>query len=187
MSASSLSNARDAVPGAAPGKPMERLARAGMAAPEAASTYGSALWRCCRPRATTRARPITRARCSRWPATPAARSSSGSPRSGCSHTPAAFAVAAFGSSIESEAKDRLKALGSGVVYLVLGIRAVKIASGAGAGRQAKEQQDYTASAMQHTGGRWLVAIVGIASVIAGACSSTKRSGVSSKKILISER
>ncbi len=73
------------------------------------------------------------------------------------------------------------------MYLVLGIRAVKIASGAGAGRQAKEQQDYTASAMQHTGGRWLVAIVGIASVIAGACSSTKRSGVSSKKILISER
>ncbi len=78
-----------------------------------------------------------------------------------------FAVAAFGSSIESEAKDRLKALGSGVVYLLLGISAVKIAAGAGGGSQAAQQQGYTAKAMQHTGGRWLVAIVGIAIIVAG--------------------
>lgn len=78
-----------------------------------------------------------------------------------------FAVAALGSSIESETADRLKALGSGVVYLLLGISAVKIASGAGGGSQAKQQQGYTAKAMQHTGGRWLVALVGIAVVVAG--------------------
>lgn len=78
-----------------------------------------------------------------------------------------FAVAALGSSIESEAMDRLKALGSGIVYLLLGVSAVKIASGAGAGSQTKEQQGYTAKAMQHTGGRWLVALVGVAIVVGG--------------------
>ncbi|HEU5265575.1 MAG TPA: DUF1206 domain-containing protein, partial [Jatrophihabitans sp.] len=78
-----------------------------------------------------------------------------------------LALAAFGSTEADSAASRLKSLGSGVIYLLLGISAVNIASGAGGGSQSGKQKHWTAEAMQHTGGRWLVGIVGIAILAAG--------------------
>ena len=78
-----------------------------------------------------------------------------------------LAVAALGSSEANKASARLKALGSGVLDLLLAVSAVKIAAGAGAKSQSGTQQLWTAKAMQHDGGRWLVGIIGVAVVVAG--------------------
>jgi len=62
---------------------------------------------------------------------------------------------------------RLKSLARAVIYGFFAYQAFKIISGAGGGSQAKKQEDLTASVMRHTGGRWLVGVLGLVIVIVG--------------------
>jgi uncharacterized protein DUF1206 len=63
---------------------------------------------------------------------------------------------------------RLKSLVRALVYGFFAYQTFKIISGSAGGSQAARQEDLTASVMRHSGGRWLVGIVGLAIVIAGA-------------------
>jgi hypothetical protein len=65
------------------------------------------------------------------------------------------------------AGPRLKSLVRAVIYAFFAYLTFKVISGAGGGSQASRQQDLTAKVMHHPGGQWLVAIVGLAIVIAG--------------------
>jgi Domain of Unknown Function (DUF1206) len=77
--------------------------------------------------------------------------------------------AAFGVTGEGRgAGPRLKSLARAVVYGFFAYQTFKIISGAGGGSQAARQEDLTASVMRHSGGRWLVGVVGLIIVIVGA-------------------
>jgi hypothetical protein len=76
--------------------------------------------------------------------------------------------AAFGVSGDGNgAGPRLKSLVRAVIYAFFAYLTFKIISGVGGGSQTRTQQDLTAKVMHHTGGRWLVGIVGLFIVIAG--------------------
>jgi len=64
------------------------------------------------------------------------------------------------------AGPRLKSLVRAVLYAIFSVLTVKVITGQQAS-QASQQKDLTATVMHHTGGRWLVGIVGLAIVIAG--------------------
>ena len=64
------------------------------------------------------------------------------------------------------AGPRLKSLGRAVVYAGFAYLTFTVISGRPRS-QRREQQDLTASVMQHPGGQWLVAIAGLAVVIIG--------------------
>jgi hypothetical protein len=64
------------------------------------------------------------------------------------------------------AGPRLKSLVRAVLYATFGYLTLKVITGKKAS-QASQQKDMTATVMQHTGGQWLVGIVGVAIVIAG--------------------
>jgi hypothetical protein len=75
--------------------------------------------------------------------------------------------AAFGVTGEGYgAGPRLKSLVRAVIYAFFAYLTFKIIAGS-AGSQKKKQQDLTAQVMHHTGGQWLVGIVGAIIVIAG--------------------
>jgi len=75
--------------------------------------------------------------------------------------------AAFGVTGEGNgAGPRLKSLVRALVYAGFAYLTFQVISGA-QGSQAGRQRDWTAKAMHHTGGRWLVGIVGLIVVIAG--------------------
>lgn len=77
--------------------------------------------------------------------------------------------AAFGVTGDGRgAGPRLKSVVRAVIYAFFAYLTFKIIFGAGGGSQASRQQDLTATIMRHAGGRWLVGIVGLAIVIAGA-------------------
>src|SRR6266566_6139600 len=75
---------------------------------------------------------------------------------------AAFGVTGDGNG----AGPRLKSLARAVLYAGFAYLTLKVISGV-QGSQAKKQQDLTATVMHHAGGRWLVAIAGLAIVFAG--------------------
>lgn len=62
---------------------------------------------------------------------------------------------------------RAKSLLRAVVYTGLAVTAVAVLSGRG-GSQGDQQQGLTARVLGETGGRWLVGVVGVAVVVAGA-------------------
>jgi hypothetical protein len=75
--------------------------------------------------------------------------------------------AAFGVSGEGNgAGPRLKSLGRALIYAGFAYLTFQVISGAHSS-QAGRQQDVTAKVMHHTGGQWLVGIVGLIVVIAG--------------------
>jgi amino acid transporter len=75
--------------------------------------------------------------------------------------------AAFGVTGERPgAGPRLKSLVRAIVYAFLAFLTFKVISGA-AGNETRRQQDITARLIHHTGGQWVVAIVGLVIVIAG--------------------
>jgi hypothetical protein len=75
--------------------------------------------------------------------------------------------AAFGVTGEPPgAGPRLKSLGRAIIYAAFSYLTFTVIHGT-AQSQSKRQQDITATAMQHTGGRVLVAVIGAAVVIAG--------------------
>jgi succinate dehydrogenase/fumarate reductase cytochrome b subunit len=75
--------------------------------------------------------------------------------------------AAYGVTGEGRgAGPRLKSLGRALVYASFAYLTFKVISGT-QGSQTGQQQDITASAMHHPGGRWLVGIIGLGIVIAG--------------------
>jgi Domain of Unknown Function (DUF1206) len=76
---------------------------------------------------------------------------------------AAFGVTGAGNG----AGPRLKSLVRALIYAFFGYLTFKIISGPGGGSQTRKQQDLTARVMHHSGGRWLVGIVGLIIVIAG--------------------
>lgn len=65
------------------------------------------------------------------------------------------------------AKQRAKSAFRGVVYVGLSISAFSVVVGRNPSNQSKQQQSWTSRVMQHTGGRWLVGIVGAVVVIVG--------------------
>jgi Domain of Unknown Function (DUF1206) len=76
--------------------------------------------------------------------------------------------AAFGVTGEGNGTGpRLKSLVRAVIYGFFAYLTFKIIAGAGGGSQTVKQQDLTATAMHHPGGRWLVGIVGLVIMIAG--------------------
>jgi hypothetical protein len=76
--------------------------------------------------------------------------------------------AAFGVTGEGNgAGPRLKSLVRALIYAFFAYLTFKIISGTGGGSQTSGQQDLTAKVMHHSGGRWLVGIVGLIIVIAG--------------------
>jgi hypothetical protein len=75
---------------------------------------------------------------------------------------AAYGVAGEG----HRAGPRLRSLGRAVIYAGLAYLTFKVLSGR-QGSQARQQQDVTASVMQHPGGRWLVGIAGLIVAIIG--------------------
>jgi len=85
---------------------------------------------------------------------------------------AAYAVwrlseVAFGVTGEgNKAGPRLKSLARGVTYLVLAFSAVSLLNGA-RGTQAGQQGNLAGTVMQQSGGRWAVAVAGIAVVAVG--------------------
>jgi hypothetical protein len=76
---------------------------------------------------------------------------------------AAFGVTGDGNG----AGPRLKSLVRAVIYAFFAYLTFQIISGAGGGSQTSKQQDLTAKVMHHSGGQWLVGIVGLIIVIAG--------------------
>src|SRR6266581_4208088 len=75
---------------------------------------------------------------------------------------AAFGVTGEGNS----AGPRLKSLIRAVIYAGFAYLTFQVISGTG-GSQSRKQHDMTAKIMHHSGGRWLVGIVGLIIVIAG--------------------
>src|ERR1700757_2866279 len=75
--------------------------------------------------------------------------------------------AAFGVTSESPgAGPRLKSLARAVIYAGLSYLTFTVISGTDRS-QSRRQQDITATAMQHTAGRWLVGLAGLVIVICG--------------------
>jgi hypothetical protein len=75
--------------------------------------------------------------------------------------------AAFGVTGEKPgAGPRLKSLVRAIVYAFLSALTLQVIAGS-ASNETRKQQDLTASVMHHTGGQWLVGIVGLAIVIVG--------------------
>ena len=75
--------------------------------------------------------------------------------------------AAFGVTGEGNgAGPRLKSLGRALVYASFALLTFQVITGAHSS-QAGRQEDVTAKVMHHSGGRWLVGIVGLIVVIAG--------------------
>jgi Domain of Unknown Function (DUF1206) len=75
---------------------------------------------------------------------------------------AAFGVAGEGNG----AGARLKSLVRAIVYAFLAALTFKVIAGS-AGNQTHKQQDVTASIMHHTGGQWLVGLIGLVILIVG--------------------
>jgi hypothetical protein len=75
---------------------------------------------------------------------------------------AAFGVAGEGNGVG----PRLKSLGRAVIYAGFAYLTFEILSGR-RGSQVRRQQDVTAKVMQHPGGRWLVGIAGLITVVIG--------------------
>ena len=76
---------------------------------------------------------------------------------------AAFGVVGEG----RKAGPRVQSFARAVIYAFFAISAFKVASNAGAGSQSGQQELWTAKTMQHSGGRWLVGIVGAVIVVCG--------------------
>lgn len=79
-----------------------------------------------------------------------------------------FSEAAFG--VVGEGKKtgpRVQSFARGCIYAFFAVSAFKVASDSSSGSQAKQQQSMTAKAMQHTGGRWAVGIVGAIILVCG--------------------
>ena len=74
--------------------------------------------------------------------------------------------AAFGVAGDAGAGPRLKSLGRAIVYAGLSYLTFTVISGTDRS-QSRRQQDITATAMQHTGGRVLVGVVGLVIVACG--------------------
>jgi Domain of Unknown Function (DUF1206) len=76
--------------------------------------------------------------------------------------------AAFGVTGDGDgAGARLKSLGRAVIYAFFAALTFEVIAGRAKSSQTKRQQDITASVMRHTGGRWLVGIVGVIVVVCG--------------------
>jgi hypothetical protein len=76
--------------------------------------------------------------------------------------------AAFGVTGEKPgAGPRLKSLARAVIYAVFSYLTFKVIAGTQGKSQTRKQQDITANLMHHSGGRWLVGIIGLIIVIVG--------------------
>ncbi len=67
---------------------------------------------------------------------------------------------------EDSAGKRLRSLASALIYAAFAVSCASVLAGAGRS-QSSQQQGVTAKVMHHSGGRWLVGLVGAAIVVAG--------------------
>jgi succinate dehydrogenase/fumarate reductase cytochrome b subunit len=65
------------------------------------------------------------------------------------------------------AGPRLKSAARGVIYAFFAFLTFKVISGRATSTETHQQQDITATVMQHAGGRWVIGIVGLVVVICG--------------------
>lgn len=65
------------------------------------------------------------------------------------------------------AKERAKSAVRGVIYAGFAVSAFAVVANGNTTSQAKSQQTWTARIMAHTGGRWLIGLVGVAVVVVG--------------------
>lgn len=80
-----------------------------------------------------------------------------------------FSEAAFGVAGEGrKAGPRAQSLIRGLIYAALSVSAFTILIQGRASSQATQQQSYTARLMRHSGGRWLIGLVGVIVVVVGA-------------------
>ncbi len=66
-----------------------------------------------------------------------------------------------------DAGPRLQSLCGVFFYGGLGVAAIEVLTGSSGSGQAQQQAGWTARAMHHTGGRWLVGLVGLVFVVVG--------------------
>lgn len=76
---------------------------------------------------------------------------------------AAFGTAEAG----KDAGPRLRSLCGVIFYGGLGVAAIGVLAGSSRSGQDQQQEGWTARLMQHTGGRWLVGVVGAVCVVVG--------------------
>lgn len=70
-------------------------------------------------------------------------------------------VAVGPSDDEDGAKERVKAAARGIAYAALAVSAFSVVIGGRTKSQSESQQTWTARIMQHTGGRWLIGLLGV--------------------------
>lgn len=76
--------------------------------------------------------------------------------------------AVFGSSPHgTQLKNRLTAAIRAVMYAILCATSVSVVAGSSGSTQDQQQRDWTARLMDHTGGRWLVGVVGLVVIVIG--------------------
>lgn len=79
-----------------------------------------------------------------------------------------LAEAAYGTAAEGrKTSARLESLGSGIIYGALCVSTFGFIGGRGKSGQAQQQASLTARIMHHSGGRWLVGIVGLVVAVIG--------------------
>lgn len=79
-----------------------------------------------------------------------------------------FSEAAFGAAGDGKkVGPRLKSFGRGCIYAVIAFMAFQIVTGGGNRSQARRQVTLTSEVMRHTGGRVVVALVGVVVAIVG--------------------
>ena len=78
------------------------------------------------------------------------------------------AVGVSGVDEGDSAKERFKSAARGVVYGALAVSAFTVViNGKSSSSQSKRQQEWTATVMKHTGGRWLIGLLGVGVAIVG--------------------
>ena len=79
-----------------------------------------------------------------------------------------LSLAVFGTSLQgNEVKTRLEDLVRAISYGVLCSTALTVAAGSAGQSQSKKEQSMSAGIMSHTGGRWLIGLVGLIVICTG--------------------
>lgn len=72
-----------------------------------------------------------------------------------------------GADQKDEAKERFKCAARGLTYAALAVSAFTVLVKGNSSSQSKQQQEWTATLMKQTGGRWLVGLLGVVVAVVG--------------------
>jgi amino acid transporter len=68
---------------------------------------------------------------------------------------------------DDDAKTRVASVGRGIIYGALSVSAFGVLVSGNSSSQRRQQQEWTATLMKQTGGRWLVGLVGVVVLVVG--------------------